>query len=274
MSKHWTLDDIEWDNFDPSKVDPKLLATIKTAAMVEANASDYVTYLLNVFDGDDAFCEVVHQWGEEEKQHGEALGRWAQMADPGFSFNDSLQRVQEDGYQLPLQETESVRGSRQGELLARCLVESSTTSFYSAIKDAADEPVLKAIAHNIAADEVRHYGLFRRHLERYEQDQNRIGLVERIKVVAGRISESDDDEFAFAYYATNLAGQDGVEYDRLYCAKAYEGHALSLYDRSHLEMGGKMILRAFGFKPDSWVSRTLLPVFWFAFQRRRNKLVA
>ena len=39
MSKHWTLDDIEWDKFDPSKVDPQLLATIKTAAMVEANAA-------------------------------------------------------------------------------------------------------------------------------------------------------------------------------------------------------------------------------------------
>ena len=56
MSKHWTLDDIDWDKFDPALVDPNLLATIKTAAMVEGNAADYVTYLLNVFSDDEAFA--------------------------------------------------------------------------------------------------------------------------------------------------------------------------------------------------------------------------
>ncbi|TDI57755.1 MAG: ferritin-like domain-containing protein [Alphaproteobacteria bacterium] len=274
MSKHWTLDDIAWDSFDPSKVDPDLLATIKTAAMVEANASDYVTYLLNVFDGDDAFCAVVHQWGEEEKQHGAALGRWAQLADPEFSFDASLRRVQEDGFQLPLDKTESVRGSRQGELLARCLVESSTTSFYSAIKDAAEEPVLRQIAELIASDEVNHYRLFHRHLMRYQETHKKISLLERVKVVVGRINESDDDEFAFAYFATNLANKDGAVYDRAFCAKAYERNALGLYQRSHLEMGARMILRAFGFKSQGLVSKTILPVLWFAFQRRRNKLVA
>ncbi len=273
MSKHWTLDDIVWDSFDPSRVDPDLLATIKTAAMVEANASDYVTYLLNVFEGDDAFCDVVYQWGEEEKQHGAALGRWAQLADPSFNFEASLQRVQEDGYQLPLTETQSVRGSRQGELLARCLVESSTTSFYSAIKDSAEEPVLRQIAEFIASDEVSHYRLFRRHLVRHQETHKKISMLERIRVVIGRINESDDDEFAFAYFATNLANEDGAVYDRAFCANAYQRNALGLYQRSHLEMGARMILRAFGFKSEGVVSKTLVPVMWFVFRRHRQKLI-
>ena len=274
MSKHWTLDDIDWGSFDASQVDPQMLATIKTAAMVEANAADYVTYLLNVFEGDADFSAVVHQWGEEEKQHGAALGRWAEMAQPGFSFEQSLQRVQADGYQLPLEETESVRGSRQGELLARCLVESSTTSFYSAIRDATEEPLLRQIATNIASDEVNHYRLFRRHLERYEETQKKLSLIERAKIVIGRINESDDDEFAFAYYATNLADQEGATYDRASCANAYEIGALGLYEQSHLELGARMILRAFGFKSEGVVSKTLVPVLWFAFRRRRDKLAA
>ena len=272
MSKHWTLDDIDWDKFDPALVDPDLLATIKTAAMVEGNAADYVTYLLNVFSDDEAFCGVVHQWGEEEKQHGAALGRWAQLADPDFDYETALQRVQQEGYQLPLEVTESVRGSRQGELLARCLVESGTTSFYSAIRDGADEPVLKQIASNIASDEVRHYSLFRRHLERYEESHEKLGMLARVKIIAGRINESDDDEFAYAYYATNLAPKGDIAYDREYCAVAYESHALGLYERDHLELGAQMIMRSLGFKPDSRTSRTVVPVMWKLFDRRRRKL--
>ena len=93
-------------------------------------------------------------------------------------------------------------------------------------------------------------------------------------MVIGRINESDDDEFAFAYFATNLANQDGAVYDRTFCANAYERNALGLYRRDHLEMGARMILRAFGFKSQGLVSRTLLPVLWFAFERRRNNLAA
>ena len=45
-------------------------------------------------------------------------------------------------------------------MIARCVVESGTSSYYTAIRDATDEPVLKEIAGRIAADEYRHYKLF------------------------------------------------------------------------------------------------------------------
>ena len=54
-----------------------------------------------------------------------------------------------------------MRGSRAGELLARCVVESGTCSYYAALRDATREPVLRQICHHIAQDEARHYRLFR-----------------------------------------------------------------------------------------------------------------
>ena len=45
-------------------------------------------------------------------------------------------------------------------MIARCVVESGTSSYYSAIRDATEEPVLQEIAGRIAADEYRHYKLF------------------------------------------------------------------------------------------------------------------
>ena len=58
----------------------------------------------------------------------------------------------------------SSRGSRCGELVARCIVETGTSSYDTALMDAVEEPVLKEICRNIAADELRHYKLFYDHV--------------------------------------------------------------------------------------------------------------
>ena len=50
QSRHWTLDDIPWGQFDPSKVDPDMLRIVKAAAMVEYNGNTYADYLCNVFN--------------------------------------------------------------------------------------------------------------------------------------------------------------------------------------------------------------------------------
>ena len=47
--KQWTLEQIAWDRFDASKVDPEILRNIKAAAMVERNGGDYGIYLGRVF---------------------------------------------------------------------------------------------------------------------------------------------------------------------------------------------------------------------------------
>ncbi|TVR84937.1 MAG: ferritin-like domain-containing protein, partial [Rhodospirillales bacterium] len=82
----WTLDDIPWTAFDPGRIDPEVVPVIKAASLVERNAADYVAYLRNVFADDDAFRASADQWGREEEQHGDALGQWAERADPGFDY--------------------------------------------------------------------------------------------------------------------------------------------------------------------------------------------
>ena len=84
--RHWTLDDIPWAAFDPSKVDLEILKVVKAAAMVEYNGGDYAAYLCNVFQDDPEFQHVARLWAEEEVQHGKALAAWAKLADPAFEF--------------------------------------------------------------------------------------------------------------------------------------------------------------------------------------------
>src|SRR5580700_10644242 len=97
----WTLDDIHWESFDPAKVERGLLAAVKSAALVELNAPDYVTYLQRVFrDSDANTLANIEQWGREEIQHGLALGRWAERADPSFDFKSAFARFRA-GYKAP-----------------------------------------------------------------------------------------------------------------------------------------------------------------------------
>lgn len=242
MSSPWNLDTIPWSEFRADLVDPALLRVAKTAAMVEYNGGRYSEYLERVFAGNDRFIAAVRNWGAEETRHGEALARWARLADPDFDFQASFARFQQ-GYVAPLDGDVSVRGSRAGELIARCIVETGTSSFYTALNRASREPVLASIAHWIAADEFRHYKLFYDTLKTY-LDEEGLGRLGRLRVAIGRIGETEDDELSYAYYAANM--DPSQAYDRKACSDAYISTVCRFYDEPIIRRGNAMILKAVG----------------------------
>lgn len=249
---HWTAQDIPWEAFQQKAVTPELLSVIKAAALVEGNAADYVRYLENVFTNDPSFIAAAQIWGVEERQHGDVLGRWCQLADPTFDYAQALKRFR-DHYTLPLDRSDSVRGSRAGELTARCIVECGTSSFYSAIRDATSEPVLKTIAGKIAGDEFRHYRLFELHLRRY-LDQRHLNRWHRLHIALGRILEVSDDELALAYWCGNNIASP---YSRQTYSRIYETRAWNLYQFGHIQRGIGMALKACGLSAQGWLSQTL-----------------
>ncbi len=183
----WTLDEIPWDRFDRSRLDPEIVKLIKAASLVEYNGAAYAHHLCRIFDDDSDFQESARRWGAEEIQHGNALARWAELANPEFNFEAAFRRFQA-GYQVDFDCAISRRGSRSGEMIARCIVEVGTSSYYAALRDAVREPVLKEICRNIAADEIRHYTLFYKNLMRC-LERERVGLWGRARVAAKRIAE-------------------------------------------------------------------------------------
>ncbi len=253
----WTADDIAWDAFDREKLDQDLLKLIKAASLTEYNASQYTLYLQNIFQDDRAFAETLTEWQLEEEQHGRMLARYAQMADPDYDF-DTAFKTFTDGYKIPTDLTESVRGSRVGELVSRCIVETGTSSFYTALSEATEEPVLKQLAHRIAADEFRHYRTFYEGLERY-QAREPVSLLNRLKVVISRIRETDDDELAFAYHCANEADNP---YDRDRCTHEYAIRAYGHYRPHHAEQVVNMAFRAGGLKPRSWLAAQVSKWAW------------
>lgn len=266
--KHWQIEDVAWGDFEPGKVDPAVIPLVKAAAMVERNGVDYGVYLNRVFADDPDFRQAVDNWAVEEVQHGDALGRWAMLADPAWDFEAAFARYRA-GYKLPLDATASVRGSRTGELIARCMVETGTSSYYTALADATDEPVLRRVCRLIAADEYRHFKLFYDHMRRYLFREH-IGLTRRLVIAMGRIGESEDDELAYAYYCGNRPAEEAYQHGP--CSAAYMLGASGFYRRDHIERGMGMILKSVGLPPRGRLERIVTAFAWRLLGWRRRKL--
>jgi len=264
---HWTLDDIPWDRFDPSKLDLEIVRIVKAASLVEYNGAAYAHHLCRIFDDDPDFQQSARRWGEEEIQHGKALARWASLADPGFDFDVAFDRFQA-GYRIDFDCDASRRGSRSGEMIARCMVEVGTSSYYTALRDAVQEPVLKDICRRIAADEIRHYKLFYQNLTRCLEHE-RIGFCNRLRVAVGRIVEAEDDELAYAYYAANEIER---AYDRDYFRRAYARRAYALCREHHVAHGVTMIFKAVGLSPSGLLARAATSLAWRVMRNRAIRL--
>ena len=249
---NWRLDDIAWDSFDPSKVTPDLVRIAKAACLVEHNGAAYGAYLRDVFRDDASFCAVAKVWADEEVKHGQALRRWAERADPAFDFDDAFARFTAR-IKLPEAPEASVRGSRARELIARCVVEVGTSTYYSALRDSTEEPAFRDVCAHIAADEFRHFRLFYDHMRRYRA-RERPNLLTRLRVAVGRLIEAEDDELAYAYYCANGFT---VPYRRRDVGREYARQAFSRYRPEHVELGAKMVLKAVGLRPHSWYGRMI-----------------
>jgi rubrerythrin len=267
--KHWRIEDVAWDAFDPAAVDAAHIPLVKAAAMVERNGRDYALYLGGVFRDDPDFRKAAEYWAEEEVQHGDALAKWAELADPGWSFAAAFDRYRA-GYSIKTDADASIRGSRTGELIARCMVETGTSSYYTALAEATSEPVLKQVCKLIAADEYRHFKLFYDHMRRYLSREN-LGAVTRLRIALGRIGETEDDELAFAYHCGNEPESQAFQHDR--CTAAYMAGAMGLYRYRHIERGTGMILKTVGLPPRGRLSAGATKLAWHLLQRRQRRFV-
>lgn len=269
QQRHWDMDtDIPWQRFDRARVDPELLKILKAASMVEYNARDYAAYLCNVFHDDPDFQADAKAWAHEEVQHGAVLGRWCEYADPDWSHDAHFERFVA-GFRPDVDASTSIRGSRAGELVARCMVEVGTSSYYGSMAAATDEPVLKEICKRIAADELRHYKLFYSNMKRYLEVEHPSRL-QRFRVAIGRVMETEDDELSYAYYAANAPAD--ASYDRETYNKAYMRRAFQFYQPKQVERAVSMTWKASGFNPQSRVARLTARGAWWFVRHRAEKL--
>ena len=147
-------------------------------------------------------------------------------------------------------------------MIARCVVESGTSSYYSAIRDATEEPVLKEIAGRVAADEYRHYKLFYDTL--HAQAEPDISFWRKLWIALGRVRESDDDELAFAFYCANVPPEKEaiMPYNRKKYSKLAGQASMTVYHRKHIQKLVQMVIKVVGANPHGWLANLAEALLW------------
>jgi rubrerythrin len=235
---------IPWERGKPDSVSTDVVRLLVAASLVESRGDSYGAYLSRVFFDEPEFIQAIRKWSREEDEHGVALSTWLVRSLPNFQFQVLLERYNSDlglSYQNSTNET-SIRGSKAGELLSRCAVESSTSTYYKSVADAVDDEPLKTICLRLAHDEIGHYSLFRKKLDRLREAQ-RISPLRLLYMSLHRLLELEDDQMSYAFY---LACGARGSYDRAYFSKALVTAAFGLYSDKRIAELVKLNVRAFG----------------------------
>jgi rubrerythrin len=167
---HWRLEDIPLKDIDLARIRPReeMLFMLAAASFIEFASDTYAGNLADYYsDEPDVASWLSQQWEQEELQHGRALRAYVVAVWPEFPWQAAYDTFFEEYRKLC--GVSGYEATRALELAARCVVETGTSTFYRALRDLADEPVLYQLAEHIRSDEVRHYKHFLSYFDRYHQ---------------------------------------------------------------------------------------------------------
>ena len=221
-----------------NSVPPHVLHLARTACLVESRAHLYSGYLVGVFP---RWAQTFERWGAEEETHGASLRDWLAKEDPHFDFerhfSEYLARVP-----YHPEGTGSVYGSPQGELVARCFVEAMAATYYQAL--GTGWPALRPLCRKLAADEARHFTMFRRLLETLRAEEGPRPL-EAARVMFQRLRALDDEQILFASWCVRGETNDGpfVLGEE---SKRYRAMMWRLYRPEHLRFAATLSLQTLG----------------------------
>ena len=195
----WTLGDIAYDAIDADRLrgEARLFQLVAAASFVEITSEIYTRNLIEYYEGDqEVIAWLEHGWQREEVQHGAALRRYVETAWPDFDWERAYGNFFAE--YSALCSVERLSESRALEMVARCVVETGTSSFYRMLSAAAPEPVLRLLAQRISADEVDHYKHFYRFYRRYAEREG-TGRAAVLRTLVRRVVEVDAEDAACAF---------------------------------------------------------------------------
>ena len=161
----WAMTDIPWDRIDRAAVTPQLCDLVRESAFAELTTASATRRFLTELGDDTDLVHWISVWFFEETRHPQVLLRWLQQV--GIGVDDDFMRRGRG--------TASFMKSRMGTFVTNIISEMVASASYGKLAETCGEPVLSAIAQNLAADEARHaasfYAFARRHLERSRDPQ-------------------------------------------------------------------------------------------------------
>lgn len=231
---------------EPAFDDP-LAWLVAGASFIEITSHLYTDNLIALFTGDPEVVKWLRErWLRDEMRHGETLRAYVQRRWPWFDWEAGYRTFLDDYGALCT--VENLAPSRALEMVARCVIETGTATFYRMVSEAARDPELKALAARISADEVHHYKHFYRFFRRYRAIE-KPGRAAILRTLWRRLRAVRDEDSLCAIKAVHLACSGGVPLsDAEYAAL---GNAILLDFKPHFpcDMATRMYLKPLGLPP-------------------------
>ncbi len=239
----WSVGEIDFASIDPSLIydNSELFYLLAAASFVEITSDLYTKNLIEFYRGNSEIEDwLANYWEHEEVQHGAALKRYVEAVWREFDWDRAYRGFFEEyGRECTM---ENLAENRSLEMVARCVVETGTSSFYRTLSEASPEPVLKKILANISSDEVRHYKHFYRYFLDY-RDRERPSRVSILRQLWKRSTDVKAEDAYIAFKHVFLERNPGEPFT----AEAYDKFRASFrrIGRSNFpyEMAVKMILK-------------------------------
>jgi hypothetical protein len=214
MGSQWTLESVPLASVDTALAAGRedLFYLVTAASFVESGAELYTANLVTFFDDDAEVTEWLRRrWQVEELGHGRVLREYVRHVWPSFDWDAAYAAFLADYSSVCT--ADELENSHSLELVARCVVETGTATFYRALAALAGEPVLAGIASRISAQEVDHYKHFYAYFRGYREREptGRLGVAATLGRRARETRSSDADcalRHAFAVREGNGKGAD------------------------------------------------------------------
>ncbi|HXQ53987.1 MAG TPA: ferritin-like domain-containing protein [Stellaceae bacterium] len=241
--RSWSLADIPYERLDRPLVrdDRRLFELVAAASFIEITSEIYTRNLVEFCGGDDEVVEWLDQgWRHEEMQHGAALRRYVETAWPEFDWEEAYRGFLEEYMQFC--SVDLYEKTRALEMVARCVVETGTATFYRMLSDASPEPVLRRLAAFISRDEVDHYKHFYRYFRLYAE-REKPGRAAVLRTLVARTNEVDAEDAAIAFKHVRLAASPGAEFRAEDYVAFRHGVRVLALPHYRFDMAVKMLLR-------------------------------
>ena len=217
----WSLDDIAYNSIESASVrgHDSLFYLVTAASFVEIASDLYTQNLVQHYAADGEVTDWLEaSWQHEEVQHGYALRKYVNSVWPEFPWEEAYQNFLAEYSKLC--NTEHFEPTPGLEMVARCVIEMGTASFYKSLSAFADEPVLCDLANRIQSDEIGHFKHFLRFFERYnlQEQQSRFRV---LRAIGHRLLEVRGDDADCALWHVFHAchpefSRDSAEFKRVF----------------------------------------------------------
>ncbi|WP_454691489.1 ferritin-like domain-containing protein [Achromobacter aloeverae] len=202
----WHVEEIDFSGVDVqrARADEDLLLILCAASFVESGSDLYSRNLVTFFQGDEPLCAWLRdEWEPEELQHGRALRAYIARVWPEFDWDAAFGSFFEE-YSKTCS-YEQFEPTRVLELVARCVIETGTSTLYRAISESTGEEVLAKIAKNIYTDEVHHYKHFFGYFKQYNEAE-KLGRLPIFRALLRRVLEvrNEDEKIAMRHVLAGL----------------------------------------------------------------------